>query len=84
MPASSSRLPSYDDVQREHDLKASFAHLTRDHEEIQKLFKSVAAQLESTPKIGDEHELCMEWDTLFKVSSHSLRWQVCLGAHGQT
>jgi len=62
----STRLPSYDDVQREHDLKASFAHLTRDHEEIQKLFKNVAAQLESTPKMGEEHELAREWDSLLR------------------
>ena len=31
------------------------------------MFKKVAAQLESTPKIGDEHELCREWNALFKV-----------------
>ncbi|EKM54748.1 uncharacterized protein PHACADRAFT_258791 [Phanerochaete carnosa HHB-10118-sp] len=62
----SQSLPSYDDVQREHDLRASFAHLTRDHEEIQKLFKSVAGQLESTPQIGEEHDLAQEWDALMK------------------
>ncbi|GJE92795.1 hypothetical protein PsYK624_089520 [Phanerochaete sordida] len=60
------KLPSYDDVQREHDLKASFAHVTRDHEEIQKLFTRVAAQLESTPKIGEDHELTMEWEGLLR------------------
>lgn len=66
---SHAQLPSYEDIQAERDLKESFAQLSRDHEEIQRLFKSVATQLETTPKIGDEHELSREWDGLFKVRS---------------
>ncbi|KAI0688191.1 hypothetical protein BC835DRAFT_1373851 [Cytidiella melzeri] len=61
-----SRLPAYEDLQAERDLKESFAQLLKDHEEIQRLFKSVAAQLESTPKIGEDHDLTREWNLLFK------------------
>lgn len=66
-PSTHAGPPSYESLQAERDLKESFAQLSRDHEEIQGLFKKVAAQLESTPKIGDEHELCREWNALFKV-----------------
>ena len=65
------RLPSYDELRAEHALKESFAQLARDHDEIQRLFKSVAAQLETTPRIGEEHALCAEWDALFKVRTPS-------------
>jgi len=64
--SSQPQLPSYDDIQAERDLKESFVHLLKDHEEIQRLFKSVAAQLETTPKIGEDHDLCREWNQLFK------------------
>ena len=61
------RLPTYEELQAERDLKAQFAQLAKDHEEIQRLFKSVAGQLATTPKIGEDHELCREWNGLFKV-----------------
>ncbi len=61
--------PSYEDLQAERDLKGSFAQLLNDHEEIQRLFKSVAAQLDTTPKIGEDHDLSREWHQLQKVSS---------------
>lgn len=64
-----SQLPSYEDLQAERDLKGSFAQLLKDHEEIQRLFKSVSSQLETTPKIGEDHDLCREWNALFKVRS---------------
>lgn len=64
---SDSHLPTYEDLQAERALKASFAQLLGDHEEIQRLFKSVASQLETTPKIGEDHDLCREWNALFKV-----------------
>jgi hypothetical protein len=66
---SHARLPTYEEIRAEQELKESFAQLSRDHDEIQKLFKSVASQLETTPKIGEEHELCQEWDALFKVGT---------------
>ena len=69
--SSSNQLPSYEDIQAERDLKESFAQLLKDHEEIQRLFKSVATQLDTTPKIGGEHELTTEWHHLAKVSSAS-------------
>lgn len=62
-------LPTYEDLQAERALKGSFAQLLQDHEEIQRLFKSVAAQLETTPKIGEDHDLTREWNALFKVRS---------------
>ncbi|KAI0798560.1 hypothetical protein BC629DRAFT_229941 [Irpex lacteus] len=58
--------PSYEDLQAERDLKGSFAQLLNDHEEIQRLFKSVAAQLDTTPKIGEDHDLSREWHQLQK------------------
>ncbi|KAI0339948.1 hypothetical protein BDW22DRAFT_1361006 [Trametopsis cervina] len=58
--------PRYEDLQAERDLKGSFAQLLKDHEEIQRLFKSVSAQLESTPQIGEDHALSREWEQLFK------------------
>ncbi len=64
-----SKLPSYEELQAERDLKQSFASLSRDHEDIQQLFKSVASKLETTPKIGEDNELCKEWDQLAKVRS---------------
>ncbi|THG94362.1 hypothetical protein EW026_g7097 [Hermanssonia centrifuga] len=60
------KLPSYEELQAERDLKQSFASLSRDHEDIQQLFKSVASKLETTPKIGEDNELCKEWDQLAK------------------
>lgn len=69
------RLPSYEELQAERDLKDSFAQLARDHEDIQGLFKSVSSQLETTPQIGEDNELSKEWDQLFKVSYPSRsRW----------
>ena len=61
------QLPTYEELQAERDLKGSFAQLLKDHEEIQRLFKSVASQLETTPKIGQDHDLTREWNTLYKV-----------------
>ena len=63
----SMRLPSYEELQAERDLKETFAHLEKDHEDIQGLFKKVATELETTPQIGEEHELTQEWNQLYKV-----------------
>ncbi|KAI8993973.1 hypothetical protein BD414DRAFT_269019 [Trametes punicea] len=61
-------LPSYSDVQAAQrsraELKQSFMTLTNDQLDIQELFKSVAAQLESTPEIGEQHPLSNEWNEL--------------------
>lgn len=65
--------PRYEDLQAERDLKGSFAQLLKDHEEIQRLFKSVSAQLESTPQIGEDHALSREWEQLFKVNCRSYK-----------
>ncbi|KAH9839099.1 uncharacterized protein C8Q71DRAFT_855747 [Rhodofomes roseus] len=46
------------------ELKKCFATLLNDQQEIQKLFKSVAGQLETTPQIGEHHPLTEEWNTL--------------------
>ena len=66
---SHTRLPTYDELRAEQELKESFAQLGRDHDEIGRLFRGVAAQLESTERIGEEHALCAEWDRMFKVRS---------------
>jgi hypothetical protein len=63
----SAQPPTYEELQAERDLKVSFAQLLKDHEEIQRLFKSVSAQLESTPKIGEDHDLTREWNQLHKA-----------------
>ena len=68
-PSSHAKLPSYDELQAERELKETFAHLEKDHEDLQELFKKVATQLETTPQIGEEHELTKEWDQMFKVRS---------------
>ncbi|KAI0823429.1 hypothetical protein BC628DRAFT_1450923 [Trametes gibbosa] len=61
-------LPSYSDVQAAQrarcELKQNFITLTNDQLDIQELFRSVAAQLESTPEIGERHPLCDEWNEL--------------------
>ncbi|KAI0663377.1 hypothetical protein C8Q70DRAFT_353375 [Cubamyces menziesii] len=61
-------LPSYSDVQAAYrarsELRQNFMTLTNDQLDIQELFRSVAAQLESTPEIGQEHPLCAEWNEL--------------------
>ncbi|KAI0666005.1 hypothetical protein C8Q78DRAFT_1083561 [Trametes maxima] len=61
-------LPSYSDVQAAYrarcELKQNFVTLTNDQLDIQELFRSVAAQLESTPEIGESHPLCEEWNEL--------------------
>ncbi|KAJ8486921.1 hypothetical protein ONZ51_g4521 [Trametes cubensis] len=64
-------LPSYSDVQAAYrarsELRQNFMTLTNDQLDIQELFRSVAAQLESTPEIGQEHPLCAEWNELRQV-----------------
>ncbi|KAH9858915.1 hypothetical protein C2E23DRAFT_800626 [Lenzites betulinus] len=61
-------LPSYSDVQAAYrarcELKQNFITLTNDQLDIQELFRSVSAQLESTPEIGERHPLCDEWNGL--------------------
>ncbi|KAI0368294.1 hypothetical protein BV20DRAFT_1122849 [Pilatotrama ljubarskyi] len=61
-------LPSYSDVQAAQraraELKQNFMTLTNDQLDIQELFRSVAAQLETTPEIGEQHPLCDEWNEL--------------------
>ncbi len=64
---SSEKLPSYEELRAERNLKETFGKLVIDHEEIQKLFISVAAELEATPKIGEGHALCKEWNDLRQV-----------------
>lgn len=64
----SEKLPTYEEIRAERTLKDAFSKLVKDHDEIQKLFVSVAAELEATPKIGKDHHLCSEWNTLRKVS----------------
>ena len=59
--------PSYEELRAERVLKETFAKLVIDHEEIQKLFISVAGELETTPKIGEGHALCKEWNDLRQV-----------------
>ena len=66
-PRSPPHLPTYEELQTERSLKESFAQLARDHEDIQGLFKNVAKHLETTPEIGENHELSKEWDRMFKV-----------------
>lgn len=64
-------LPSYGDVQAAYrqrsELKQNFMTLTNDQLDIQELFRSVSAQLESTPEIGERHPLCDEWNELRQV-----------------
>ncbi|KAI0081984.1 hypothetical protein K474DRAFT_1586573 [Panus rudis PR-1116 ss-1] len=67
------RLPSYEDLRAEANLKHAFARLVHDQEEIQRLFLSVAAQLETTPNIGEGHHLCNEWDQLRKKHNKTYR-----------
>ncbi|RPD53188.1 hypothetical protein L227DRAFT_581532 [Lentinus tigrinus ALCF2SS1-6] len=59
-------LPTYHDVQAAQrartELKQNFITLTNDQLDIQELFRTVAAQLESTPEIGEGHALCVEWN----------------------
>ena len=66
-----SSLPTYSDVQAHYraraELKQSFATLKNDQQDIQELFKTVAAELEATPEIGDKHVLSREWDALRQV-----------------
>ncbi|THH29274.1 hypothetical protein EUX98_g4928 [Antrodiella citrinella] len=57
-------LPTYEEIRAERTLKDAFSKLVKDHEEIKNLFVSVAAELEATPKIGKDHELCREWNGL--------------------
>ncbi|KAJ3491270.1 hypothetical protein NLI96_g859 [Meripilus lineatus] len=54
---SSEKLPTYEELRAERTLKETFGKLVVDHEEIQKLFVSVAGELESTQKIGESHPL---------------------------
>ena len=65
--------PTYSDVQAAQraraELKQNFVTLTNDQLDIQELFRTVAAQLESTPEIGEKHALCEEWNELRQVST---------------
>ena len=69
--ADQSGLPSYSDVQAAQrartELKQNFVTLTNDQLDIQELFRSVAGQLESTPEIGEGHEVAVEWNSLRQV-----------------
>ena len=64
-------LPTYSDVQAHYraraELKQNFSTLINDQQDIQELFKTVAAELEATPEIGDAHELSHEWNQLRQV-----------------
>ena len=72
--------PTYSDVQAAQraraELKQNFVTLTNDQLDIQELFRMVAAQLESTPEIGEKHALCEEWNELRQVSTP---WFSCIG-----
>ena len=59
--------PSYEELRAERTLKESFAKVVQDQQEIQQLFTSVSAKLETTPNIGAGHALCTEWDGLRRV-----------------
>ncbi|KAI1795534.1 hypothetical protein LXA43DRAFT_990948 [Ganoderma leucocontextum] len=63
-----SSLPTYSDVQAHYraraELKQNFTTLRNDQQNIQELFKTVAAELEATPEIGDKHPLSKEWNAL--------------------
>ena len=63
--------PSYSDVQAAQrarmELKQNFVTLMNDQLDIQDLFRSVAGQLESTPEIGEGHEIAEEWNSLRQV-----------------
>lgn len=65
----SAELPTYEEIRAERTLKDAFSKLVKDHEEIQTLFVSVAAELEATQKIGKDHDLCKEWNGLRQVSA---------------
>lgn len=67
-PSIGDELPTYEQLRAERNLKESFAKVVQDQQEIQKLFTSVAAKLETTPNIGVGHELCTEWNSLRRVS----------------
>ena len=75
------KLPTYEELQAERDLKESFAQLVTDHEDIQGLFKKVASQLEATPELGEDHELTNEWDRLFKVCRSAVTFDYLLIEH---
>ncbi len=68
-------LPTYSDVQAAQrartELKQNFVTLTNDQLDIQELFRTVAAQLESTPEIGERHAVCEEWNKLRQVRAYS-------------
>ncbi|KAL6301258.1 hypothetical protein BKA93DRAFT_863430 [Sparassis latifolia] len=45
-------------------LKESFSLIVHNQLDIQRLFRSVAGQLENTNQIGEDHPLCNEWNGL--------------------
>lgn len=71
-PSVGDELPSYEQLRAERNLKESFARVVQDQQEIQKLFTSVAAKLETTPNIGEGHALCTEWDGLRRVGKEMM------------
>ena len=64
-------LPTYSEIQAHYraraELKQNFVTLINDQRDIQELFKTVAAELEATPEIGDKHALSDEWNKLRQV-----------------
>lgn len=46
------------------ELKQSFESLKTEHNDIQELFRTVKAQLQNTPEIGEYHPLIEKWDEL--------------------
>ncbi|KAH9948622.1 hypothetical protein B0H21DRAFT_732257 [Amylocystis lapponica] len=56
--------PPYEPVGNPIKLKESFVTLVDNQVEIQKLFRSVSGQLETTAQIGEGHPLCEEWNKL--------------------
>ena len=51
---SHTKLPSYEEIQAERELKETFAHLEKDHEDLQELFKKVATDRKST-RLNSSH-----------------------------
>ena len=70
------------------ELKQSFESLKTEHNDIQELFRTVKAQLQNTPEIGEYHPLIEKWDELRVVRlsilfSLSMMLSRSVGARGQ-
>ncbi|TBU48125.1 hypothetical protein BD309DRAFT_950348 [Dichomitus squalens] len=72
-----SGLPTYSEIQAHYraraELKQNFATLINDQRDIQELFKTVAAELDATPEVGEKHALSDEWNRLRRRHSKIYR-----------